>query len=49
MRWAWIPAGVLLVMGALISFSATSLLNLVGPLALIVGGVVLVWQALRRR
>jgi hypothetical protein len=47
MRWAWIPAAVLLVMGVLIVAALESLLQYVGPVALILGGGYLVLRVLR--
>jgi hypothetical protein len=47
MKWAWIPAAVLLVMGALIVAALESLLQYVGPVALILGGGYLVLRVLR--
>lgn len=44
MRWAFIPATVLLVMGLLIWLSATSLINYLWPLALMAAGVFLLWR-----
>jgi hypothetical protein len=41
LRWALIPAGVLTLMGILISFATTSLFRLVWPAALILAGLYL--------
>jgi hypothetical protein len=49
MRWAFIPGGILLIMGLLIALSSANLINVIAPLALIVGGGVLVWRAFRPR
>jgi hypothetical protein len=46
MRWALIPAGVLIVMGLLIGASSTFLLEFFWPLALIVGGAIMIWRYL---
>jgi hypothetical protein len=46
LRWAYIPAAVLLIMGVLIGFSATSAINYVWPIALIVGGLLMIWRQL---
>jgi hypothetical protein len=51
MKWAWIPAAVLAVLG--IAFLASmggmvTLLAVAGPLALIVFGVVLLWRGLKK-
>lgn len=43
-RWAFIPAAVLLVMGTLIGASAISIFGYLWPLALIAGGLFLVWR-----
>lgn len=47
LRWAFIPGGILLVMGLLVALAAASLINYVWPIALIVLGLVLVWRAVR--
>lgn len=49
LRWAWIPAGVLLVMGLFLSLSATNLINYLWPVALILAGSYLVFKAYRRQ
>lgn len=49
MRWAFIPGGILLVMGLLVALAAASLINYVWPIALILAGLVLVWRTLRPR
>lgn len=46
LTWSIIPAVVLLLMGALITAAATELLNYVWPVALIVGGLYLLYRAL---
>lgn len=48
-HWAWIPAGVLAVMGVLIMLSATELLNTLWPLALIVVGLFLVGRVVLKK
>lgn len=48
MRWAYIPAFVLTVMGLLIMASAASLINYVWPAVLIVAGGFLLLRAFRR-
>ena len=45
-RWAFIPAAVLLAMGFLISTPFINAINYIWPVALIVGGSVLVWKTL---
>jgi len=47
MRWAWIPAGVLLVIGFFISIQSASLLSFVGPAALILAGLFFIFRAVR--
>jgi hypothetical protein len=49
LRWAWIPAAVMLVMGAFLSLSATNLINYVWPVALILAGGYLVFRAYRKQ
>lgn len=49
LRWAFIPGGILLVMGLLVSLTAASLINYVWPIALIVAGLALVWRTIRPR
>jgi hypothetical protein len=48
LNWAWIPAGILLVMGALFSLSAGGYVNFVWPVALILAGAFLVYRAFRK-
>jgi len=49
LTWALIPAVVLLVMGALIIAAAEDLINYVWPVALILGGLYLVYRAFGSR
>jgi len=49
MRWAWIPAGVLGIMGVLILVAAENLINYIWPIALILAGGFLIWRAFRSR
>lgn len=49
MVWAWIPAGVLGLMGLLILLSSVALMNFFWPVALILGGLLLLILALRKR
>lgn len=49
MQWAWIPAAILLLMGGLILAAAEELIGIIGPVALIVGGLFLFYQAVRPR
>jgi hypothetical protein len=48
MWWPFIPGGILTVMGVLITLAFGSLLNVIGPALLIVGGVLLLWRAFRK-
>lgn len=48
MRWAWIPAGVLAIIGALIFFSAINMMGIIWGLALIGVGGYMAWRALRK-
>jgi hypothetical protein len=48
MRWALIPAAVLLIFGALIAASEAEVLKYVGPAVLVAAGIYLVARALRR-
>jgi len=47
MRWAWIPAIILGIMGFLILIAAENLINYIWPFAIILVGLWLVWRALR--
>jgi hypothetical protein len=47
MRWAWIPALILGIMGFLILIAAENLINYIWPFAIILVGLWLVWRALR--
>ncbi|MFZ0534509.1 MAG: hypothetical protein WAM09_15135 [Anaerolineales bacterium] len=49
MRWAWIPAGILGLMGVLILIAAEDLINYIWPLALILAGIVLVARSINRK
>ena len=49
MRWAWIPAGILGVMGILILIAAENLINYIWPSAIIIAGVYLMVRSIRRR
>ncbi len=49
LRWAFIPAVVLLVMGVILSAFTASLINYIWPLALILGGIYLVYLTMRSR
>lgn len=48
MRWAWIPAAILGVIGILILVSAENLINYIWPVALMLGGILLIIRAFRR-
>jgi hypothetical protein len=45
MNWAWYPAGILFVMGILISAAAENLFGYIWPIALILAGLILVYRA----
>ena len=49
MKWAWIPAGILLVMGALILATAEKMMAYIGPAALILVGGYLILRTFVRR
>jgi hypothetical protein len=49
MWWAWIPAGVLMFIGLVLTAVAGRMLIFLGPLVLIVGGGILIYFALRPR
>lgn len=44
MNWAWYPAGILAVIGFIISVAASNLMGYVWPLILILGGLVLIYR-----
>lgn len=48
MTWALIPAGVLATVGVIILSATTSYGNLIWPIALIVGGIIILLRSLRR-
>jgi hypothetical protein len=49
MKWALIPAGVLIVLGLVVTFESARMLPVMGPLMLIVGGGYLVLRALKKQ
>lgn len=49
MKWALIPAGILILMGLLVMASSASLINYIWPLVLIAGGVYVLWRNLAGR
>ncbi len=49
LQWAWIPGVVMLVLGAVIGTPFVGSLNYVWPAALILGGLLLIFQFARRR
>jgi hypothetical protein len=49
MRWAWIPAGILGLMGILILIAAENLINYIWPIFLILAGILLIIRSIRRR
>ena len=44
MKWAWIPAAVLVAMGVIITATAENLLIIIGPAALIIFGFYLIYR-----
>ena len=48
LRWALYPAGILLLLGFLMTLGATNLLGYVGPLVLLIIGGYVVYRALRK-
>lgn len=48
MRWAWIPAGILLLMGVIFMAAAGELLKYLWPAALIIAGVFLLFRSFWR-
>ncbi len=49
MQWPWIPAGILFFIGLLVLASAGNLINYLWPVAMIVGGGILLVRAFMRR
>ena len=49
MTWAWIPAGILLLVGVIFMVSSENLLNYLWPVALILLGAFLILRTLRRK
>jgi len=49
MRWPWIPAGILAVMGILILFTAENLLNYIWPSVIILVGLFMIGRSLTRQ
>jgi hypothetical protein len=49
MRWAWIPAGILGLMGVLILIAAENLINYIWPSVIILVGIWLIFRSIRRR
>jgi hypothetical protein len=47
LRWAWIPAIVMVVMGFVVLAAASDIFNYVWPAALILGGIILLLRVLR--
>jgi len=45
MRWAWIPAGILVLMGLLFSLAAEELIGYIWPLGLIAAGLLFLYRA----
>ncbi len=49
MRWAWIPAAILGLMGVLILIAEENLINYIWPSAIILAGLLLVIRSIRRK
>jgi len=49
MRWAWIPAIVLVIVGLLVTAAAEELLIYLGPAALILGGIFIILRTVSSR
>jgi hypothetical protein len=49
MRWAWIPAGILLFIGVVFMAVTGEILKYIWPVALIFAGVFLLFRSMRRR
>lgn len=49
MKWAWIPAGVLLAMGLVLLAGSVSVLSYLWAIALMLTGVYLAYRALSRQ
>ena len=49
MRWAFIPALVLILVGLFITIAAFNLFDLLWPLALIAGGVLIIFFVIKTR
>lgn len=49
MKWAWIPAIVLLLLGLIVYFAAENFLIFVYPLVLLIAGGFLIWRSIRSR
>ena len=49
MKWAWIPAIILMLLGLLVFFTSENLLVYFLPVALFLAGGVLIWRAIRSR
>jgi hypothetical protein len=49
MSWAWYPAGILAVIGLIISAASENLISYIWPLVLILGGLALIYRTLITR
>ncbi len=49
LQWAWIPGIIMVVMGAVFGMAFTGAMNLIWPAALILGGLLLIFQFARRK
>lgn len=48
LKWALYPAGILLILGILITLGATNLIGYVGPIALLIVGGYVLYRAIRK-
>ena len=49
LRWAWIPAAILILMGVFMLASAVDLIAYIWPAALVLLGVYLIWRTITVR
>jgi hypothetical protein len=49
MKWAYIPAGILLVIGTIITAVSENVFGLVTPVVLVLVGLLIIWRTLFRR
>jgi len=49
MKWAYIPAGILLAMGTIITAVSENVFSLIAPVVLVLVGLLIVWRTIVRR